>query len=64
MSCYAKASEDSLRSLKLGEGWCPRPELNRDQTFRKRLLYPFELRGLKPFPDMLAPGHWQIKNAR
>ena len=28
------------------EGWCPRPELNRNMTFRKRLLYPFELRGL------------------
>ena len=28
------------------ENWCPRPELNRDHTFRKRALYPFELRGL------------------
>lgn len=27
-------------------GWCPRPELNWDPAFRKRLLYPFELRGL------------------
>ena len=26
--------------------WCPRPELNWDQRFRKPLLYPFELRGL------------------
>ena len=25
--------------------WCPRPELNWDQRFRKPLLYPFELRG-------------------
>ena len=25
--------------------WYPRPELNRDQRFRKPLLYPFELRG-------------------
>lgn len=24
--------------------WYPRPELNRDQRFRKPLLYPFELR--------------------
>ena len=28
-----------------GVGWCPRPELNWDQRFRKPLLYPFELRG-------------------
>lgn len=27
--------------------WCPRPELNWDHTFRKRVLYPFELRGLQ-----------------
>ena len=25
--------------------WRPRPELNWDHTFRKRVLYPFELRG-------------------
>ena len=25
-------------------GWYSRPELNRDQRFRKPLLYPFELR--------------------
>ena len=25
--------------------WCPRQELNLDLTFRKRELYPFELRG-------------------
>jgi hypothetical protein len=25
--------------------WYPRPELNRNQRFRKPLLYPFELRG-------------------
>ena len=24
--------------------WCPRPDLNRDQRFRKPLLYPVELR--------------------
>jgi hypothetical protein len=30
------------RALK---GWCPRPELNRNMPFRKRPLYPFELRG-------------------
>lgn len=35
-------------------GWCPRPELNRDQTFRKRLLYPFELRG-RPTAIFYAP---------
>ena len=28
--------------------WRPRPELNWDHTFRKRVLYPFELRGPKP----------------
>ena len=44
--------------------WCPRPELNRDHTFRKRVLYPFELRGLSRFPNMPAAGDWQIKNAR
>ena len=28
-----------------GRNWYPHPELNRDLTFRKRLLYPFELWG-------------------
>ncbi len=27
------------------QGWCPRQELNLNLTFRKRELYPFELRG-------------------
>ena len=35
-----------LRLALLGEAWCPRSELNRNHTFRKRVLYPFELRGL------------------
>ena len=26
-------------------GWCPDQELNLDMSFRKRLLYPFELSG-------------------
>src|ERR1039457_7567196 len=30
-----------------GAGWCPHPELNWDQRFRKPLLYPFELWGQK-----------------
>ena len=30
----------------MGAGWYSRPELNRDQRFRKPLLYPFELREL------------------
>ena len=42
-----------------GFNWCPRPELNRDLSFRKRLLYPLELRGhfranlvgQKPMPE-------------
>ena len=29
--------------------WCPRTELNRDPSFRKRLLDPFELRGQRRF---------------
>src|SRR5262245_32268832 len=30
---------------KVRRSWYPRTELNRDPSFRKRLLYPFELRG-------------------
>src|SRR6478736_3958019 len=48
----------------LGGAWCPRPELNRDHTFRKRVLYPFELRGLTGFPERPGRGLWQSKNAR
>ena len=53
-----------LAHIALSDSWCPRPELNRDMTFRKRLLYPFELRGLSWFPDMPWAMDWQIKNAR
>jgi hypothetical protein len=30
---------------KVSDKWCPHPELNWDQRFRKPLLYPFELWG-------------------
>src|SRR5881394_3791156 len=33
-----------LEEHKYGQSWYSRPELNRDQRFRKPLLYPFELR--------------------
>src|SRR4051794_37246878 len=40
-----KCDERGLQQSKtLRDGWYPRPELNRDQRFRKPLLYPFELR--------------------
>ena len=39
------------RPCTLGKGWCPRPELNWDQRFRKPLLYPFELRGRNYFVE-------------
>ncbi|SUS07598.1 hypothetical protein DF3PB_470009 [uncultured Defluviicoccus sp.] len=51
-----QAAENNLRSRPLREGWCPRPELNRDHTFRKRALYPFELRGLMRFKHLRKIG--------
>lgn len=33
------------------ERWYPRPELNWNQSFRKRRLYPFELRGQDDAPE-------------
>ena len=40
-NCYLTIDETSMKSGKI---WYSRPELNRDQRFRKPLLYPFELR--------------------
>jgi hypothetical protein len=44
-SLLAILSAKSVPSVVKKLNWCPRPELNRDHTFRKRVLYPFELRG-------------------
>ena len=60
--------KDNLRprvlSAKLGapvKTWCPRPELNRNMTFRKRLLYPFELRGRKTEEALGGTPHLRLR---
>ena len=56
----SNSSEDWLAGPK-GEGWCPRPELNWDQSFRKRLLYPFELRGQQSGSEnRLSPAYFKF----
>ena len=42
----------------LSGSWCPRPDLNRNQLFRKQLLYPVELRG------RIADGHDSPESGR
>jgi hypothetical protein len=49
-------------SLAFGEGWCPRPELNWDQRFRKPLLYPFELRGRRSRRKYPRRRQWQAQH--
>src|SRR6266545_1982702 len=48
---FAPKKQNGIRFVPGFDGrkrWYPRTELNRDPSFRKRLLYPFELRGHVP----------------
>ena len=46
-----------------GFDWYSRPELNRDQRFRKPLLYPFELREPSCVPSIIVQAR-QLREKR